>query len=315
MLTFFKKKKCLLTIGLQLSEDNLSLLVLDHEKVDSPVIKYYVNYVIDSQNTLELIQHKVKQFIEDKQLNMAACCLVLDDNDYQLLSIEAPPVAEDEMAEAVKWKVKDLLSFPVSEAIIDVYLQKDGQVKDKYIANVVISQKEIIDKKTQYIESLGLRLNAIDVPELAYRNYIEISDYQEKNIALVLLKKNYGKLIVLKEGVVYFSRKFSVDYNGGLFDDLPEADIVLELQRSLDYYERQLKQTVPSDIVIVGENVIEDKITEITTTSINQLVSVDNMSGSLFSDYTFSDEDGLASARVIASYGAALRQGLMGGGA
>ncbi|MFT6102078.1 MAG: MSHA biogenesis protein MshI [Candidatus Endobugula sp.] len=314
MLTFLKKKKCLLTIGLQLSEDNLSLLVLNHAKYDSPVIKYYVNYVIDSQNTLATIQHKIMQFIRDKQLGMAACCLVLDDSDYQLLSIEAPPVTESEMAEAVKWKIKDLLSFPVSEAIIDVFLQKDGQVKNRYIANVVVAQKSLVDKKTQYIESLGLRLDAIDIPELACRNYIERSDCRDKNIAFVLLKKNYGKLVILKEGSVYFSRGFTVDYKGGLFDDLPESDIVLELQRSLDYYERQLKQAVPSEIVIVGENIIEDKITEITTTSLNQLVSIDDMSGSLFSDYTFSDEDGLASARVITLYGAALRQGLVQGG-
>jgi MSHA biogenesis protein MshI len=314
MLTFFKKKKCLLTIGLQLSEDNLSIMVLDHEKVAFPAIKYYMNYVIDSNNTLEIIQHKVRQFIVDKQLGMAACCLVLDDNDYQLLSIEAPPVAEDEMAEAVKWKVKDLLSFPVSEAIIDVYLQKDGQVKDKYIANVVVAEKSLIDEKTQYIESLGLQLDAIDIPELAYRNYIEISDYQEKNIALVLLKKNYGKLIVLKNGEIYFSRSFSVNYRGGLFDELPESDIVLELQRSLDYYERQLKQSVPSDIVIIGENVLEDKITEITTASLNQSVFIGSMSDSIFSDYAFTDEDSLCSSRVVASYGAALRQGLVEGG-
>jgi len=313
MLTFLQKKKCSLTIGLQLSEDNLSLLVLEHTSAGFPTVKHYVNYVIDRQNTLEMIKSEVRQFIEKQRLGMAACCLVLDDNDYQLLSVEAPPVADNEMAEAVRWKVKDLLSFPVSEAIIDVFLQQDGQVKGRRIANVVVVKKNIIDKKTTYIESLGLSLDAIDIPELVYRNYLERSDYRGKNIALVSLKKNYGKLVVLNMGEVYFSRSFSVNYKGGLLDDLPESDIVLELQRSLDYYERQIKQIVPSDIVIMGENVIEDKITGITTTSLNQTVVISNMSDSVFAGYTFSDEDSLFSSRIIASYGAALRQGLLEG--
>jgi MSHA biogenesis protein MshI len=296
-------------MGLQLSEDNLSLLVLNHNNDNEPVIKDYINHVINSSNPLDKIKQSVKEYVDSNNLAAANCCLVLDDGDYQLLTIEAPPVPEDEMAEAVKWKVKDLLQFPVNEAVIDVFLQEDSQVDGKYIANVVVAHKQLIDKKKHYVESFGLHLGAIDIPELAYRNYIESSEHSEKNIALVLIKKDSGKLVVVRNSCVYFSRNFSIPYKGGLFDDLPENEIVLELQRSLDYYERQLKHAIPTDIVFIGENVVEEKITSITKDNLNQNVFVENVSG-----YTFSDEDSLSTSSVIASYGAALRQGLLVGG-
>lgn len=309
MLTLFKKKKCLTTIGLQVSEDNLSLLVLDNSAA-KPVIKDYISHTVNTSHPIDKITQVVSEYIDQNNLTEASCCLVLNDSDYQLLTIEAPPVPEEEMAEAVKWKIKDLLQFPVNEAIVDVFLQPDSHIEGKFMANVVVAHKALIDKKRQYVESIGLQLGAIDIPELAYRNYIESSSHNEKNIALVLIKKDSGKLIVVNDSTVYFSRNFSVHYKGGLFDDLPENEIVLELQRSLDYYERQLKHAIPTDIIFVGENIIEDKITSITKDSLNQNILVESISG-----YEFSDEDSMSTSNVIASYGAALREGLALGGA
>jgi MSHA biogenesis protein MshI len=307
MLTLFKKKKCLITIGLQISEDKLSLLVLDNN--NSPVIKDYITHTVNSSHPLDKVQQTLKEYVDQNHLAAANCCLVLEDDEYQLLTIDAPPVPEDEMAEAVKWKIKDLLQFPVNEAVIDVFLQENSQVEGKYIANVVVAHKALINKKKQQVESFGLQLGAIDIPELVYRNYIESSEHSEKNIALVLIKKNSGKLVVVKNGCVYFSRSFPVHYNGGLFDDLPETEIVLELQRSLDYYERQLKHAIPTDIIFIGENIVEDKITSIIKDSLNQNVLVESIAG-----YDFSDEDSLSTSNVIASYGAALREGLVAQG-
>ncbi|MGS2717662.1 hypothetical protein ACVBE9_05775 [Eionea flava] len=308
MFEFLKKKKCTTSVGVQLSDDNLSIMVLDNSD-SNPIIIHYMNCLINREGDVNPQLEEIKQTIEDSKLIQAETSLVLDDNDYQLLSIEAPPVTADEMPEAVKWKVKDLLSFPVDDAVIDVFLQSDGQVDGKFIANVVVVKKAIIKEKSQWIESLGLTITSIDIPELAYRNYIENSDFKEKNLALVVLKKGFGKLIVIKRDAVYFSRSFSVNYRGGLFDELPDTDIVLELQRSLDYYERQLKQAMPSDIFIVGENIVDEKITSTIKDNLNQSVSIVNVTQGGLSEYTFSEEESLSSCRLLATYGAALRHG------
>ena len=40
---------------------------------------------------------------------------------YQLVQVEAPEVQPDELRGAVRWKLKDIINFPPSEAIVDVF--------------------------------------------------------------------------------------------------------------------------------------------------------------------------------------------------
>jgi MSHA biogenesis protein MshI len=68
-------------------------------------------------------------------------------------------------------------------------------------------------------------------------------------------------LQIIRDGNLYLSRQFSLAYNAGLLDDLPGDALVLELQRSLDYFERQLRQSPPSHVFLCGENVTPDKLT------------------------------------------------------
>ena len=56
--------------------------------------------------------------------------------------------------------------------------------------------------------------------------------------------------------------------NTRLLDDLPEDALALELQRSLDYYERQMHQTPPSAVYICGTNVSEDKVGQVLRSSL-----------------------------------------------
>lgn len=308
MLSPFRKKKCPMTVGLQLSEKNISLMILDCSDIEAPVIKDYVNYSLNSNVSIESVTAEIKSYIADKNVSNANCCLVLDDKDYQIIVVEPPNVPEDEMVEAIRWKLKDLIQFSVNDVDIDVFIKPESAESNKNLADVVVVHKSIIDKKSQFVSDIGLQLMAIDIPEFAYRNYLETTPYHDSNVALVSIKQGQGKLMVLQKGNVYFSRAFSIDYNGGLFDDVPESDVVLELQRSLDYYERQLKQTMPTTVVFVGENLIDDKITDTTKNNLNQEVFVESLKG-----FNFTEEDSLASARVISTYGASLRSGLLTG--
>ncbi|MFT5419334.1 MAG: MSHA biogenesis protein MshI [Candidatus Endobugula sp.] len=305
MFNFFRKNKTPVVVGIQLSRDYISILVLDCQFAETPKIIDYMNYSVGKETSAEKLVFRIKEYLEEHHLSDAKCCLVLDDQDYQLLVVDPPNVPESEMAEAVKWKIKDLIQYPIAEAVVDVFLQSDINSPEKYIANVIVANKEIVDRKAGFIRSVGLCLVAIDIPELCYRNYFERSLYQEKNIALVSIKENYGKIIVIKKSCVYFSRSFSLPYKGGLLDEIPESEVVLELQRSLDYYERQLKQVMPTTAIFFGENVIEDKITEVTRDNLNQEVFVGQVEG-----FDFTEEDNMASARVMATYGASLRREL-----
>ena len=47
--------------------------------------------------------------------------LVLNPDEYQLHLVESPDVPDSELREAVRWRIRDLIDFPVDEAAIDVF--------------------------------------------------------------------------------------------------------------------------------------------------------------------------------------------------
>ena len=208
VLNIFKKPPLPVTAGVQLASDNVSLFLLDQKNKAEKKVSGYLSVDIDKQQPSEAVKVKLQNYVQENGVKGAHTCLVLDDKDYQLLVVEAPNVAEDEMSEAVKWKIKDLVPHELSDIIVDVFLQEDGFSSNKKMANAVVVVKELIAAKTAFVESLGLRLKAIDIPELAYRNYLEHHGRNEESIAMVTLKKESGKLSVIHNNQVCFTVPF-----------------------------------------------------------------------------------------------------------
>ncbi len=190
------------------------------------------------------------------------CHLVLPPAEYNLLLGEAPKVPAEELAEALRWRVKDLITFPVAEAIIDAFLLPEDSARgSSRMAYAVVAQRKNIEALVVRARAAQLSFDVIDIAELALRNLAEACCDTQRGVALVKLGQGGGSLQILRNGNLYLSRQFSLAYNAGLLDDLPADALVLELQRSLDYFERQLRQSPPSHVYICGENVTEDKLT------------------------------------------------------
>lgn len=190
------------------------------------------------------------------------CNMVMGAGNYQLILGEAPKVPQAELAEALRWRVKDLVQFPISEAILDgFFLPEDSARGGNRMAYAVVAQRKQIEAQVSAAKIAGLELKNIDIPELALRNLAETCCDTKRGVAIVKLQQGGGSLQIIREGNLYLSRQFSLSYNAGLLDDLPGDALVLELQRSLDYFERQMRQVPPSHVYLCGENVTADKLT------------------------------------------------------
>jgi MSHA biogenesis protein MshI len=194
-------------------------------------------------------------------LNNLPCNLVLSAGTYSLLLVEAPRVPAAEMREALRWRIKDLIHFPAADAVIDVFLLPEDSAKGgNRMAYVVASERKVITEAIDRVEMAQLRLSAIDIGELALRNLAEACCDTSRGLALVRLVAGGGSLQIVRKQALYLSRQFALPYNAGLLDDLPSDVLVLEIQRSLDYFERQMRQRPPAHIALCGENVTADKI-------------------------------------------------------
>ena len=208
---------------------------------------------------------QLSEFVSKHQLSKFDCHVVLAPKKYQLLLVEAPPVEESELRDAMKWKVRDLVNWPIDEVVIDVFLlPADGTKSNKSMVYVVAAELDYIKSIIELVSASGLTLQSIDIEEMAMRNLSILLDKggEERGHAIVRVAEGGGSVALFRAGHLYLSRQFAINYSGGLFDELPGDVLALEVQRSLDYYERQMGLAPPSDLYICGENITEDKITD-----------------------------------------------------
>lgn len=249
-------------------------------------------------------------WVAQKELKHAPCNLVLAQGEYQVLLVEAPDVAEKELRQAIRWRIKDLISIRVEDAAIEVFLlPKDGGRSGKQMAYVVALEMERVKSAVALIRASGLELVSIDIGELALRNLVCLKETIAKDtgrgVALVRLVEGKGIVSIYRKGNLYLSRQFKIDFGGGLLDDIPVESFLLEVQRSLDYYERQMGQVPPASLYVCGDNISEDKITADLTRGLSVPVKYLNIRDLVsVSERT---EDGLLNVAVVA-LGAAMRE-------
>ncbi|MEH6470169.1 MAG: MSHA biogenesis protein MshI [Halopseudomonas sp.] len=169
---------------------------------------------------------------------------VLKPKEYHLLLVEAPAVADDEMAEALRWRIKDMISFDVAEAVIDYFPLPDdayrGRSKMLYVAVIEPSLSQNILSMTQ---AAGLVLETIDIPELALLR-LKALEGDTLGTAVLGLQSptSIGNLVC--DDDLYLTRQVETPADL-IADDAQEiesraSNMVLDLQRSLDYYESQI---------------------------------------------------------------------------
>lgn len=257
-------------IGVQFSAEGVAFAHLTSGPV--PRLRHCEFIAATDQSSSEAL---LKERLERFGLQGRSCNLVLASDDYSLLLVEAPNVPEAELREALRWRVRDLIDFPVTEAIIDAFLVPEDKARGaKRMAYVAVVRRKTIIQAVARIETAKLDLSAIDIPELALRNLVEVCCDTERGVALVKLVPGRGSLQIIRGGDLFLARQFTLPYQGGLLEDLPADALVLELQRSLDYFERQMRQPPPGQVFLAGENVSADKLTDEITSALPNALSL-----------------------------------------
>lgn len=176
---------------------------------------------------------------------------VLANGSYHLLLTDAPEVAEDELRAAIRWKLADLVPFPIAEAVVDVFdvpaRARRGTSASVY---VVATQKSVVAEHEHVMERFGERYDVLDVPEMCLRNLAALLPDGDQGLAMVHVEQQHAHIVVLRQGTIYLARQVELTST----DREQNTDaVVLELQRSLDYFEshhdqRPVKRTLVSAV-------------------------------------------------------------------
>lgn len=294
-------------IGVEFTTDGVAFAYVQRPATQEPRLIHCEFLPCDSSvNPAEILRGRLTKL----NLQDVPCNMIINSNHYQLVLGEAPKVPQEELAEALRWKIKDLIQFPIADAVITAFLlPEDSLSGGNRLAYAAVAQRNAIVDMIAQAKMAKLKLEAIEIPELAMRNLAQTCCDSQRGIALIHLGRGEGNLLIIRDNKVYLLRHFLLAYEAGLRDEIPAEALVLELQRSLDYFERQMRQVPPSQVMIYGENVTSEKITPAIRDSLSvsiELLDIENglQISSNVQQHTFS--------YCLVAVGAALRQESVG---
>lgn len=185
------------------------------------------------------------------------CSNMLESSDYQLQLVEAPAVPAAEMKSAVRWQLKDLLDYPVESATVDVLTVPKDRSSAARAQHVyaVSAQNERIVGRMQLFQQARFPLQAIDIPEMAQRNIARLFEEPGRGLAFLAFDDMGGLLTFSANGELFMARRTELTA-----EQLTQAHgeqreqtldrLVLELQRSLDHFDRQFSYVGVSRLLV-----------------------------------------------------------------
>ena len=186
-----------------------------------------------------------------------SCTNLLDGGDYQMLTLDAPNVPREELKTAVHWRLKDMLDFHIDDATIDVLdipADKSAQVRT-HTMFAVAARSSLIEQRQRVFAGAKIGLSVIDIPEMAQRNFSAMLEPEARGLAMLSFNDDGGLLTVTFNAELYLARRIDVT-----LDQLRDSDpqkrqichekITLELQRSLDHFERQFQYVAVAKLVL-----------------------------------------------------------------
>jgi MSHA biogenesis protein MshI len=185
------------------------------------------------------------------------CAALLSPGQYQMQLVEAPGVAADELKSAVRWKLKDLLDYPVDQATVDVAdVPQDGSGSARtHYVYAVSARNDQIATRMKLFHDARIALSAIDVPEMAQRNIARLFEESGRGLAMLVFGEYGGMLTFTSGGELYMARQTDITLaqltspSQSTRDQLLER-LVLELQRSLDHFDRQFSYVTLSRLLL-----------------------------------------------------------------
>jgi len=191
------------------------------------------------------------------QLDRYRCTTLLRSGEYQMVQVEAPRVPPAEAKQAVRWRIKDMIDYPVEAATVDaVFIPAAGgagSASPQMFA--VAARNDLIAATMKRFNEAGVPLEVIDIPELAQRNLAQRYEEEGRALAFLGFDESGGLLTLTCGGELFQYRRidsplaYSSDAGSeprqGLYDR-----IVLELQRSLDHFDRQFRHMSVSRVMI-----------------------------------------------------------------
>ena len=212
----------------------------------------------------------LKRLRSARSLKSCTCTTLMAEGEYSLTQIDAPQVPQEERKEALRWAIKEMVAYPVDSACIDVLdIPSAGMPQGRSAGVMVVSAAEsAVRSRVAPFEAAKVPLAVVDIPELAQRNVAALLEDENRGLAFLRVDESgmmltltfHGELIAVRRGEMNTRQ-----LNGADADERARVmeRLVLEVQRSLDNFDRQYSHIPISKIVLACYPLVENLMNEL----------------------------------------------------
>lgn len=222
-------------VGLSQGRDGISVVGLRNAQSTAPAVALCELSALPSGEDESVA---MRLMFSRLGLDKHHCNWVLGSNEYDLLLTEAPDVQAEELREAIRWQVRDLIDIDIEEAAIDVFeVPRQIHMRTERLMYAVAAHASVVSRIVRLMDRSGGELNAIDVSELALRNIVDRLPGASAGCTLLYLSEHSGLILVFGEQHLYLARRLTVGLNA-LTGEAPDEAlqvIAAEIERSLGY--------------------------------------------------------------------------------
>ena len=253
----FKKPSLFHSVGIEIGVNDFHISTLKK-------VKGELNWIKQHSAPIDNWQITLKNYVAHNNLTNTQCNIALSISKYQLLQLDRPAVEDAELNQALQWAVKEQLSND-DELVIDYFDPPAAAHSVKKLNVVAASKQDVIDIRNGVLKA-GLALNNIGIAELAICNLLAPSE----DAIITLRQEEGGQLIlnIVKHQQLFFSRRLRGYENLAIFS--PEElkmgivdNLSLEIQRSMDYFESQLRQAPVKKVYISLNTLHQDPLADL----------------------------------------------------
>ena len=250
----FSKNSSQQRLGIAFQQQGVSLCSIPQQEI--------ANAANDSKTAKVTFQHEkadsanfapaIKTLHKNNNLSGVAS-LVLNETQSQVVQVDKPSLPDNEINSALKWQVKDLVTISPANMVLDYYdapTLAGGQAR----INVVCAPRDELRKLLTATEQGSVKVGAIITQEFAFANllapqkdaYLLVCQQPNEEIVLLIVKQQQIFFYRRLRGFAQIGSKTAEELSFAVIDD-----ISLEIQRSTDYFERQLKQAPIKEIKVL----------------------------------------------------------------
>ena len=141
--------------------------------------------------------------------------IMLRPEQYQLLQIDAPAVAPEELRSAARYQIREMLNTHVDDVTLDVMRVGDGQQKGTPHLFVVAATNAVVRGVLGLGDTMHWTVSVIDIQETAQRNLQSAlagrdGGADRANAALVLIDGQQAVLTISANEELFYTRRFEL---------------------------------------------------------------------------------------------------------